>query len=33
MKHFLLKSAAFTGMLIACTWLTLKLGDVLAVYM
>ena len=33
MKHTLIKSGAFIGLLALCTWLALEVGDALSTYM
>ena len=33
MKHILVKTGAFIGLLILCTWLALKVGNALSTYM
>ena len=33
MKHILIKTVAFIGLLVLCTWLALEVGDALSTYM
>ena len=33
MKHTLIKTGAFIGLLALCTWLALEVGDALSTYM